>query len=504
MTDTTLPLVQPPKPPGPPPPPGPHPMIPDWLADTLVVRRRASKRLALVMLAFGVLGDVALHSGIASITGWFTFAMLALIMLISGRVTATPAKALTLISLMFSGWLAFRSAPWLVALDALAAVGLLTLAATFAEVRRPWTTTTRMYARRFATVAGNTALSVGFIATPTRATAPFRAVLRGIAIAAPILVLLGKLLASSDAVFASFFNFDLHGPSVAQHTIFTLVSTMLAGALLRIASSHYPVDPPPAPRALRRIEMTVIMLSLNILFGAWAIARIIAMSSAGQHVLTTRGLSYAEYARTGFFQLLWVAGITIVVVLVIRANLVHNDAVAERRFAGFAIVLLGLTLVMVVVSIQRLALYEQALGWTTLRVVVHTSAYGIGALVLLLALSCRSNGAECNWFPSAVIVTGLVVLLALNLINPDAFVSRHNVGRLQHAGANFDYRYLAQLNDEGVPATVHALAFVSADEAARLRAQLCTRPKHNAAGLSWNLSTARANAALQTLHCNRA
>jgi hypothetical protein len=55
------------------------------------------------------------------------------------------------------------------------------------------------------------------------------------------------------------------------------------------------------------------------LFGAFAAAQLVVLAGGGRHVIETAGLTYAQYARSGFFQLLAVAVITLLILMSVRA-----------------------------------------------------------------------------------------------------------------------------------------------------------------------------------------
>ena len=66
-------------------------------------------------------------------------------------------------------------------------------------------------------------------------------------------------------------------------------------------------------------EAGVVLGALCALYAAFVAAQLVGVSSGSRHILESQGLTYAEYAREGFFQLLWAAAITVVVLLCVRA-----------------------------------------------------------------------------------------------------------------------------------------------------------------------------------------
>ena len=84
-------------------------------------------------------------------------------------------------------------------------------------------------------------------------------------------------------------------------------------------------------------------------------------SAASAHVLDTAGLTYAEYARSGFAQLLAVAALTFAVIAAARRW------AAAAAAAALLAALCVLTLVVLASALKRLGLYEETYGFTRLR-----------------------------------------------------------------------------------------------------------------------------------------
>ena len=193
-----------------------------------------------------------------------------------------------------------------------------------------------------------------------------------------------------------------------------------------------------------------------------AIAQAVAATGNGTQALHQAGTTYADYARSGFFQLLWVAGITLVL-LVLFSRIIER---AERRgavaFRALTWVAIALTLLIVYVSFQRLSLYEQAYGFTMLRLYSHIFAVWIGLIFLLLAADLLRVASSRRWLLGSASIAGLAVLLTLNAVSPEATVARLNTDRAV-ATHKLDVGYLDSLSSDSVPVLVGAFATLPAD-----------------------------------------
>ncbi|HET7720873.1 MAG TPA: DUF4173 domain-containing protein, partial [Acidimicrobiales bacterium] len=204
-------------------------------------------------------------------------------------------------------------------------------------------------------------------------------------------------------------------------------------------------------------------------------AQLIAVAGGARHVLETAGLTYAEYAREGFFQLVAVAAITLVALVGLRAVADLSDPVHRRRFTVLGEIAIGLTLVILLVALRRLGLYTDAYGLTMLRVVAFVFAVWIGVVLVLAGLALGGVGADRAWLVGAALVAGLGLLLGLNVVNPEAIVVRHNVDRATRAQP-VDPDYLAELSDDAVPALVKALPRLAEPERAEVLGAACEGP----------------------------
>ncbi|HYF46289.1 MAG TPA: DUF4173 domain-containing protein, partial [Acidimicrobiales bacterium] len=204
------------------------------------------------------------------------------------------------------------------------------------------------------------------------------------------------------------------------------------------------------------------------------------------------GLTYAEYARTGFFQLLAVAGLTLLLLLGVRGNVRPADG-PRRGLLVLAEATVVLTLVIVGVAVRRLDLYDDVFGLTMLRLSSTVAAWWIGAVFVLVGLALVGVRRGHDWLAGAVLVTTVVTVVGFNAVDPEALVVRHNVAR--DAGeVPVDLSYLVELSDDALPALEAALDDLEPDAERATVGAICRTGDHDPDGgfLAWNLSAARA------------
>lgn len=358
-------------------------------------------------------------------------------LLASGKVTTRASRIALGLAAVFGILLSVRTDPRLVAFNGMAAVAL-----TFVATMRPrnvFDYRPLQSLRDMVESVNEGALLLNEIPREIQArkhvrsrngAAPSRsaAIIRGLAIAGPIVLVLGLLLGSADAVFASFFTSPVSGGVLIGHVTLALLGAAMMAFLIRVAHSGPPGEAQITAPGLGKIETFVVLGSINVLFAAFAIAQLVATTDAGAATLAEQGLSYKDYARQGFFQLLWVAGITLIVLLSVRAMTI-SWARHSRSFQGLGLVSVALTLVIVAVAFMRLQLYIGDDGLTPLRFYSAVFSLWVGLAFVLVALRLLNIRADQAWTMPALFASGLVALFALNAINPEAVMANNNLDR---------------------------------------------------------------------------
>jgi hypothetical protein len=418
----------------------------------------------------------------------------------ASRARSRHSHALLAAAAVFGGFLAVRASPWLLPLDVLAAGALLTLAASLAPGGSLLDLPLPGLAARTAHGALHGLAAPAFawhgllrsrLARGRESAPRWAATLRGIALAVPLLAVLGALLASADVVFAHLFDLAPDLDDVGEHVALIAPAAWGMAGLVRLAGATPPGTGRQRFPLVGPVEATVVLGSLVALFGAFAVTQVVSLAGGGRHVVETAGLTYAEYARSGFFQLVAVAAITFVVLLAVDALTDPADPAVRRRLLILSEACIALTVVVVASALQRLALYEHAYGLTMLRFYAAAFVVWVGLAVVLLGL-WLAGARRRAWFPAAAVGAGLAGLLLLNLVNPEALVVRRNVALAERTG-RFDAYYLLELSDDAVPELVRTLPRLDPATQAEIRAHLCAGARTAEGGWAgWNRSERRA------------
>jgi hypothetical protein len=333
-----------------------------------------------------------------------------------------------------------------------------------------------------------------------RATA--LSVLRGLAIALPVLLVFGSLLSSADARFEKLMQtiFAIDGVSAVNHLLFAgfiawvsagyLRGALVANRPLGIAMSNDRTRSP----SLGIVELGVPLALLNLLFATFVALQLPYLFGGIAHLQRVAGLTMADYARRGFFELVVVAALLLPLLLVGSALVKRAEPKHELVFRWLATGTLGLLAIMMVSALQRMHLYTQSFGLTSDRIYATAGMLWLAAVFALFSgtvLRGRHAG-----FAFGSVLAGWLTVAVLDVANPEALIVRTNVAR-GVSGAAIDAAYVSSLSADAVPALVTALHRVDLSTYCVIAVRLQTDKAKRDGGLPgdwrwWNASRSRA------------
>jgi hypothetical protein len=302
-------------------------------------------------------------------------------------------------------------------------------------------------------------------------------VLRGVLLALPVLVVFTLLLSSADLVFAQYVErlFTLEfvpnvDEVIARTVLISLAAWGLAGGLVYALVWRETAETDqsalegwahqlPRQYGLGLGETATILALVNGLFLIFMAVQFTYLFGGERH-LNLEGITYAEYARRGFFELVAVAVLTLALILALNWITRRTTKQQMRLFNGLSSGLTLLVLALLVSAWQRMGLYEATFGYTELRLYVFAFMAWLAILLLWFLLTLWRAPHR---FALGLLVVALGYLTSLNLLNPDAFIVRQNLVRYAATG-DLDAAYLTTLSADAVPELVAALAQVQGDE----------------------------------------
>lgn len=376
------------------------------------------------------------------------------------------------------------------------------------------------------------------------------AVLRGLAIAAPILFVFGVLFTAADAVFENFVQntLSLDPESIIPHVLMISFFTWITAGYLRgalneslleteketagAAQTKPPVwsvtelkeeDPeknenaPPVEEKKRRdwrafdnsflpaaftlgaIETGIILGLINLLFLSFVVIQIPYLFGGFSLVQATPDFKLAEYARRGFGELVAVAALVLPILLLSHWLLRKDKAINHKIYGALAGVQIVLLFVIMLSAAQRLFLLTGNLGYGLTTARFYPMVFMILlALVFVWFAATVLRGAREQFAWGALWLT-LFLLGTLHVLNPDEYIVRTNI-RLMQQGRAYDSYYTGELSDDAIPAILESIPLMAGDQQQTTRHLLgyrfCEKQKETDFR-SWNLSRWLAQNALE-------
>jgi hypothetical protein len=481
-------------------------------------RDRSSLALSLLGAAagFGLLADVLLRGdglGINAPILVLALVTAALLLLRArGGVVAREAAGAGAAAIIFAAMFAWRDSEMLGLLNFVAVIGSLALLA-FAAARAPLANlrfgTVGEYA--FAVVrsaadaiAGVVLLVLRDLDLPalsarTRGRGLGRVAL-GFLLALPLLVVFGALFASADAAFEAIVGdivrFDIG--VVVSHVVVTGIFAWLACGWLRGAAL---VARDPEIRGARLAmlgvtEVAIVLGLLDLLFALFVGVQLRYWFGGEALVQATAGMTYAEYARRGFFELCWASALVLPVLLGSRAVLRVDQERDARIHRVLSLVLVGLVMVVMASALARLRLYVAAYGWTVDRLFAIAAVGWLATVFVWYVATVLRR--RVRGFAFGALTSGALVLTQLNLLDPDAWVVDRNRELALSGARTLDPKYGTSLSADAVPAYLPTLRLLEEENGCRAAHALLNRwDVEGEDWRSWNLSRARARAAVR-------
>jgi hypothetical protein len=321
-------------------------------------------------------------------------------------------------------------------------------------------------------------------------------ILRGLAMALPVLVVFGALFAAADATFNRYaLALTAIVPDLPRHVLMIFVFGWIAIGLLALACRlHQPAQRPSAqPLALGTTEATVILGLVSALFVLFVLLQLGYLFGGSAVIESTSGLTVADYARRGFFELVIVAALTLVLLFVI------GTTDCERRvLRRFGFVLIGCVLVMLCSALQRLLLYTDTFGLTLGR--VTALVFMLWEVANLLSFAATVLQGRIGGFVSGLVISGLCSLLALGAIDPAGRVASFNIQRALKSQGELDVAYLLTLGSDAVPPLLASFDALPREARCAMAEPLLDRylsdPQRSEDWRNWNASRAAARAAV--------
>lgn len=190
------------------------------------------------------------------------------------------------------------------------------------------------------------------------------------------------------------------------------------------------------------IIITTILVFMNLIYLLFTVVQFQYFFSG----TLEQGISYSEYARRGFFELLVVTIINYAVLLG-SISFVKNISPMMKALLTLLIVFSG---VLLTSAFLRLLMYEQAYGFTYARVLAHSFML---FLWMVFAVTLVKVWERRLSLTRLYIILALLYYVGLNMVGMDQLIVSSNTARYEDSG-KIDAGYLGTLSYSAVPELV--------------------------------------------------
>lgn len=280
----------------------------------------------------------------------------------------------------------------------------------------------------------------------------------------PILVIVILLLASADAMFADIlrnFTIDLQFDEdiVGIPVMIFMVSLCSYALLSKLCTETIKekVGEKPGYNAIIAITMNGMLAIIYFVFCVIQMKFLLL----GENMRLPEGYSYSSYARRGFFQLLLVCLINMVIVLVSLCYFRVN-----RMLRGVLTFITACTYIMIASSALRMKMYIEVYQLSYLRVLVLWGLVVIFFMMTGILVSIYKK--EFPLFRYGVVVVTVFYLL-LAFARPENLIAQYNLSSRFTADwteedSMIDFYYLDDCSSDAAPAIADAIVKVDKQE----------------------------------------
>jgi hypothetical protein len=339
---------------------------------------------------------------------------------------------------------------------------------------------------------------------------PRTPVLRGGALALPVLAVLFLLLSASDPTLdawrAAALELVKRFIAPARLTYFALWLAAMLGATglalqpaERSERSDHARERDGTRPVLVVLERLIVLGSIIVLFALYFGLRLSEIfGNVGAR--TDSGVTFAEATHHGFVELTIAA--TLCAGVIIGLDRLAARGGHETRVRAFADIVIAQALLLLGSAYHRVALYEAAYGYTAERLGVQIYCWIVGVGLVLLAIELHRGISIARLLRRCALAV-IGTFLAISYSNPTSWIVEQNIARHRATG-KIDAQYLAHLAGSGcdaVPELIRALPELRVEEAAALHAALVNTSRSlgdSERWYEWNLRRARARSALRS------
>ena len=274
----------------------------------------------------------------------------------------------------------------------------------------------------------------------------FKYIIKGLIISIPLVIFLLILLSGADEVFRyylsniwEYINIENIFEFIVRFLIAIVVMFLVYGLNYGLSSTKVTsVNSKSFNKTFNPATIITVLISIILIY---LVFTKIQVSYLYLNKALPAGFSFADYARKGFFQLVFLVFLNLIMIISIKLKTAVNSTKINNVLNIFYSIITILTVNMGIAAIYKMNLYIGEFGYTRLRILVQ--AFTVFLCISLLMLLIFIWREKTLFKPIAI--TGMIIYLALNYVNIDNFIARENI-KLINNRAEIDLWYISTLS----------------------------------------------------------
>lgn len=248
------------------------------------------------------------------------------------------------------------------------------------------------------------------------------------------------LLSSADEIFANLFsgigdilkNINIKSAFnfILQVSLIIVVYFLVLNLIFRIQKQNnektdYLVD----HKTLDNFTIKLLLISLNLIYLIFCVIQVRSLFFAKSNI--NYSFNYANYARTGFFQLMFVTFINFIIILVTNRN-------SKKSVKILNVLLVIFTIIIAISSMYRMYMYSSEYGFTYLRIFVYIIL--ITEIITFIPILIYIFNDKIDFLKWCFIIS-IIVYCSINYINIENIIVNQNINKEDSSKIDYEYLY---------------------------------------------------------------
>ena len=291
-------------------------------------------------------------------------------------------------------------------------------------------------------------------------------IIKSILISLPILIIVLILLSTADETFAAIFNnpFEKIFGLLNLNSIFNLIFRIMiiialtfyfTGITIKIINNKLENKEEKNKNGIKiqGITLSTLLTLLNFIYLLFAGVQAIHIIEQMQNPSIT---NYANYARSGFFQLMTVSIINFIIILISKNNKKETTEGIKKYIKIMNVALAIFTIIILITSVLRMKLYEKEYGYTFLRLMVYWTQ--ITELILIIPTIIYILKEKFQIFKYFLTIT-VAMYVIINFVNLDYIIAKGNIDKyFSNTRKEIDFYYLQNhTSTDAIPEIIRLL-----------------------------------------------